>query len=415
MSAHADALSVDLTCAYQPIVELETGDIFGYEALARDETGTFPAAAFDAAREDGTLNTIDSECRVAAVQGALAAGLRPPAALFINHEPMALGVTPPAHLLRPLMKSTGALNVYAEITERAIADSPGRLITATRRLRALGLRIAIDDVGVDPRSLAMLPIIKPDVIKLDISLIQAKPDIESAAVMTAVRAHAKATGALVVAEGIETEQHLINARTLGATLGQGWLFGRPGALPKGRPIKTNGPHPSLRPPSIPEPEIPTDIVGRTTRMTPGKKDFLIAISKHLERQALRRGADTIIVSCFQHERFFTRETRERYAKLAQSVGLVVALGEGMPDEPAPGVQGGALDPADGLLGEWTVAVLGPHYGVALVARDLGDSGPEADRRFNFTMTFEPDEVAEIVTALLARVDPPRADTVPLAA
>ena len=91
---------------------------------------------------------------------------------------------------------------------------------------------SLDDVGIDERSLALMPFLAPDVIKLDMSLIQERrPTPASARVLNSVAAEAERTGAVLLAEGIDTEAHLARARAVGATLGQGWYFGRPGALP----------------------------------------------------------------------------------------------------------------------------------------------------------------------------------------
>ncbi len=73
-----------------------------------------------------------------------------------------------------------------------------------------------------------MPLLRPDVIKLDLRLVQRQPDAEIAEIVNAVNTQAERTGAIVLAEGIETDEHLATARALGATLGQGWLFGRPG-------------------------------------------------------------------------------------------------------------------------------------------------------------------------------------------
>src|SRR5205085_1452138 len=95
------------------------------------------------------------------------------------------------------------------------------------RLRAAGWRIALDDVGADDMSLAFMPLLRPDIVKLDLSLVQQRPGPAVAGIMNAVNAYAERTGALVLAEGIENEQHLDIAKALGARLGQGYLFGRP--------------------------------------------------------------------------------------------------------------------------------------------------------------------------------------------
>ena len=118
-----------------------------------------------------------------------------------------------------------------EVTERALASHPANLLPKIEELRRHGIGIALDDVGADPRSLALMPFLRPDVIKLDLSLIQGGRSGAVAATHNAVSAYAERTGALVVAEGIETERHAERARAMGATVGQGWLFGRPGPLP----------------------------------------------------------------------------------------------------------------------------------------------------------------------------------------
>ena len=108
----------------------------------------------------------------------------------------------------------------------------GQILAAARRLRGAGCAIALDDVGADPASLAFMPLLRPEVVKLDLELLRTVEDIDTITVALAVRAYAERTGAEVVAEGIETEEDRLRALVLGATLGQGWLWGRPTAEPR---------------------------------------------------------------------------------------------------------------------------------------------------------------------------------------
>jgi hypothetical protein len=262
--------------------------------------------------------------------------------------------------------------------------------------------IALDDVGADPRSLALLPVLRPDVVKLDMSLVRDATTRESAAVMTAVCAHAEATGAVILAEGVETEEHLLVARTLGARFAQGWFFGRPGPLPV--PLHTRaGSSPRITLPGRVASESPVGIVEARVPLRPGRKDILIGVSHHLEAQARRLGEEAVVVSTFQEDRYFTPDTCRRYAELAEGAALVAALGVGLAPEPAPGVRGAPITPDDPLGCEWDVAVLGPHFAAALVARDAGDDGPEQMRRFDFALTFDRELVVDVVQALLGRV------------
>lgn len=75
------------------------------------------------------------------------------------------------------------------------------------------------------------------------------------------------------------------------------------------------------------------------------------------------------------------------------------------EEPVPGVRGGCIADDDPLAGEWSVLVIGPHFAGALVAQDLGDTGPDRDRRFRFTMSYDRGRVLDGARTLLERITP----------
>jgi DICT domain-containing protein len=77
----------------------------------------------------------------------------------------------------------------------------------------------------------------------------------------------------------------------------------------------------------------------------------------------------------------------------------------MPPEPLPGVRGCVLDHADPLIGEWDIVVVGPHFTATLVARDLGDTGPDNDRRFEFVLSHERELAISVALTLMSRVWP----------
>jgi len=234
---------------YQPLVELDTGATVAFEALARGPQGSAlerPDLLFAAARRARRVTDLDIACRAAAVTGAQAAGLVPPYRLFVNAEPEALDGWRPG----PSTDSGQLpLTVIVELTERALAARPAQLLQSVTRIRSYGWGVALDDVGADPSSLALLPMLRPDVIKLDLRLVQQRATQEIASIMNAVHAEAERSGTLVLAEGLETEQHVQTARAFGATIGQGWFFGRPGPLPsplpafRGQPVQIV-PHPT---------------------------------------------------------------------------------------------------------------------------------------------------------------------------
>jgi len=391
---------------FQPIVELDTGRVVAYEALARGPQGPLerPDLLFAAARSVGRLAELDELCRAAAFRGAVEQGLLAPLTVFVNVEPEVLDSAPLDDLLAIAEGAPRDLRIVLEITERALAARPAELLRTVERVRSLGWAVAVDDVGADSMSLAFLPLLSPDVIKLDLSLVQERPGPAIAEIMNAVNAHAERTGALVLAEGIETDEHLATARALGATLGQGWLFGRPGpgaapGLPTGELALASAPAAALVD-SSPFACLPADVPLRRS-----VKSLLIELSKQLEREAMRLGETCVVAATFQEARHFTPSTIQRYRDLVERTGFVCALGEGLPAEPLPGVRGATLDPSDPVRGEWDVVVLSPHFSAALLARDLGDEGPDLDRAFEYALTYDRETVIRAAHALLTRVVP----------
>src|SRR4051794_11456432 len=399
-----------VTSLFQPIIDLDDGRVVAYEALARGPEGPLrtPDALFAAGRAAGCLTELDQACRAAALRGAVDAGLLAPLTVFVNVEPEALDAAPVAELFPGADELPGDLRVVLEITERALAARPAELLRTVARVRERGWAVALDDVGAEQLSLAFMPVLRPDVVKLDLRLVQERPGPAIAEIMNAVNAYAEASGAAVLAEGIEDATHLAMARALGATLGQGWLFGRPGPgavrgqrtgalrLPTGQPAEEAAGDVS-----------PFACLPENVALREAPKALLIELSKQLERQAMRLGETCVVAAAFQEARHVTPSTRQRYRDLVERVGFVCALGEGLPVEPLPGLRGADLAPGDPVRGEWDIVVLSPHFSAALLARDLGDTGPDLERRFTFALTYERDTVVRAARALMARVAPSR--------
>ena len=380
----------EVRSVFQPIIDLDSGAVVAYEALARGPVGLLqaPDALFAAARAAGSLAELDAQCRAAAFRGAVAEGLLAPLTVFVNVEPEVLDTAPLEELLAIAASAPADLRVVVEITERAIAARPAELLATVQRIREIGWGLALDDVGADSMSLAFMPLLRPDVVKLDLRLVQDRPGPEVAEIMNAVNAYAERTGALVLAEGIETQAHVVQALALGATLGQGWLFGRPQTgpaehLPLGElvlpAVQAGPPGTDVSPFAC----LPADTVLRRS-----PKLLLIELSKQLERHAMRIGETAVVAATFQHARHFTPSTQQRYRELVDRAGFVCALGDGLPAEPLPGIRGATLAATDQVRGEWDIAVLSPHFSAALLARDLGDDGPELERMFEFALTYD---------------------------
>ncbi|HEX4483069.1 MAG TPA: EAL domain-containing protein [Solirubrobacteraceae bacterium] len=397
--------------AYQPLVDLYSGETIGYEALARGPEGSRlerPDALFEAAQVAGLEREVEWECQRAALQGGLDAGLGVGQSLFVNLEPRLLRSERPAALAELLGAALERFDVIAEFTERSLTDRPAELLAAVERLRRRGVGIALDDVGSDPRSLALMPFLAPDVIKLDLRLVQENATRRLAEIVHAVSAEAERTGALVLAEGIETEQHRRTALALGARYGQGWMFGRPGELrPSGARRKSalsSASHARQL-----DRVSPFETVAAHRSVRRGNKRLLLALSMQIEAQAHGLGSSAVILSNFQQARFFTAKTAARYSAMAARSALVGALGVGLCEQPADGVRGVALDQADPLRGEWDVTVIAPHFAMAFVARerdeDAGADVEDMERSFDFATTYDRELAVAAARAMMSRVAP----------
>jgi EAL domain-containing protein (putative c-di-GMP-specific phosphodiesterase class I) len=222
------ASAVDkLWVAAQPIVSWSGRRIFAYETLLRTEEPTLrsPIDFFDTAERLGKAAELGRIIRQKVA--VLLRETPPPALLFVNLHP--------ADLEDPeLYAEDGALTPYArqvvlEITERAALDRIHELQSRVMRLRALGYRIAIDDLGAGYAGLTSFAQLEPEVVKVDMSLVRG---IDSSAVkqklVRSIIALCTELGIQLVAEGIETIAERDMLIGLGGDLCQGYLFAKPG-------------------------------------------------------------------------------------------------------------------------------------------------------------------------------------------
>jgi EAL domain-containing protein (putative c-di-GMP-specific phosphodiesterase class I) len=378
----------------------------GMEALSRGPKNTpweSPVALFEAAAGVGRLAELDWICRAGAYRAAIDGDLPDGITLFVNAEPDALGAPCPSDLIDTILAAQLRLRVVTELPERALAGDPGRLLAAVSACRSTGGGVALDDVGTDPRSLALLTVVYPDVVKFDPRLVREPSGDRAAHVVNAAAAYAERSGATLLAEGIETEAHLATARGAGASLGQGWFFDHPGPLPL---LGANLRSPRRTIPFVIEPpgeaRTPYEIVTAHRPTAEVDKRQLLATARLLEARALDLAEPPVLLASFQDGRHFTAATAERFARYAVSSALVVAFATDLPTEPAAGVHGVALPAADPLRDEWCVIAVGPHFAGALVALDLGDRGDDGARRFAHALTFDRDVVVAAARALLSR-------------
>jgi EAL domain-containing protein (putative c-di-GMP-specific phosphodiesterase class I)/CheY-like chemotaxis protein len=213
------------TMVFQPVVELATSRIVGFEALARFDGETSPDRLF----AEATTLGLGTELELAAVKAALEQldRLQPEQFMAVNASPTVVL----DYRLPDLLRKQGWGRVVVEITEHQPVESYEDLNLIRARFRRDGIRVAIDDAGAGYASLHHILKLAPDIIKLDISLTRDidRDPIKRALAVSLVQ-FAKETGAIVIAEGIETAAELETLRALAVSWGQGYHLGYPAPL-----------------------------------------------------------------------------------------------------------------------------------------------------------------------------------------
>lgn len=215
-----------LRAAFQPIRDLSGGHLVGAEALARFQgaAGANPERWFAEAAALGR----SADLELAALGVALEAAQHLPTSLYV-----ALNVSPATCLdprLSTVLESSDLPleRLVLELTERLEVERYSPLTAALEPLRCRGLRVAIDDTGAGFSSMRHVLRLRPDIIKLDRSLIAGIDDDDGQrALGAAMTVFASQIGATIVAEGVETESELAAVKHLGMAAAQGYLLGRP--------------------------------------------------------------------------------------------------------------------------------------------------------------------------------------------
>jgi EAL domain-containing protein (putative c-di-GMP-specific phosphodiesterase class I) len=223
----------EIRTLFQPIICFTDNKIIGYEALSRGPEGTEyenPYLLFDAAAEVELMFELDRLCKKKTLLNAKS--ISPEHKLFINclptivHDPEFRDAYLDSFLRE--LNITPA-NIVLEITEREAIENYKLFKEAVLYYSGRGFAIAIDDTGTGYSGLETVAELRPNFIKLDISIIRdIDKNIPKQELIKAIMAFSKELNSTVIAEGIETEEELHILRELGINFGQGFLFARPG-------------------------------------------------------------------------------------------------------------------------------------------------------------------------------------------
>jgi PAS domain S-box-containing protein len=217
---------------FQPLVTLRTGQLSGFEVLARWQNPrkglVLPGQFIHAAETDGWVGNLMKTMLCKAFVAAK--HLPSPLTLAINVSPVQLrDLTLPRQIQAVADQAGFPLErLIVEITESALTDNLDHATIIAKKLKQLGCRIALDDFGTGYSSLLHLQALPFDDLKVDRSFVSSMTEQrDSRKIVAAVVGLGQSLGLTTVAEGIETREQAEMLLWMGCELGQGWLFGRP--------------------------------------------------------------------------------------------------------------------------------------------------------------------------------------------
>jgi EAL domain-containing protein (putative c-di-GMP-specific phosphodiesterase class I) len=390
-----------LHSVFQPVVRLSSGATVGYEALIRGPHGSPLASAealLAAAYETGRVAELDWVARASACRAALAAGLPAGHLLFINIEPIAFDSECPADLRPDIEQAFASFAVLLEITERSLDRDPGALLDGLNRYRPEVAGFALDDVGTNAATLSMLAMVAPAVIKLDLRIAQGGPNAEIAGALDIVWEEAERTGAIILAEGIETPAHREFAASVGAQLGQGYLFGPATPMAEHRRRLTERAVIAAGSPrALATPFDALD--GRSTSCATA--ELLAEIGGRIRSSAAQLAAPVVHIAHLPASQSYGPVEHEHLADLTRRGVATAVLGSGVPGNPGSGIRG-ARAASDADLGrQWAVITLSPAGATALLARAVDDN----HTAFDFAITHDKQRAIAAARCLFRRLGP----------
>ncbi|HVF19976.1 MAG TPA: EAL domain-containing protein [Mycobacteriales bacterium] len=224
-----------LTSDFQPVVELATGEVAGYKAIAHGPEGTAvatPVGLLESAKATGHLERLDWMFRCRAFELAMDGGVTKPKRVHITVESETYGSSCPPRLAAAFGRARRELLVAVDVPVRAYDDAEG-LARGLDETRQIGWLVSLDDIAERPDAIEALDAIQPDVIKLDLARPGRVAGPGQLPGVTSLLAYAARTGTAIMAESVDLAVHRGVAEALGATYARGRVFGSPGPLAQG--------------------------------------------------------------------------------------------------------------------------------------------------------------------------------------
>ncbi|HJH12630.1 MAG TPA: EAL domain-containing protein [Brevibacterium ravenspurgense] len=384
---------------FSPVVDVITGMDAGYRVRHSADTDATPISPQDlrrAVRDSHMVGDIDSSIREQTLRDAEAAGLESHTRLFVNAEPESLVTLED--------RTDRDARIILQLDPLSIAAQPGSVLRSVRSARQLGWSMGISGVGLDLATTAYLPLVNPAVVALHPGVLKIEDKEHLAKLNMLLRAHVERTGAVVVAEGVDSEDDLIMVNALGARFATGELYAEPTEKPN--PV-TIPPEDALSGHYTRNKQIqgtPYSIaLGLQTDPLVVDYDFMIEHMVQLLQRASSAGSSALVVGVFGEEEKLPDKVEQVYRSVGRTAGLAAVLSGGFEESPMPSVRSGPVDHSDALRDEYAVIVVGPDWSSMVSAHRRNELGSDGRREFDLFITTERYTSVDAARSVLSRI------------
>jgi EAL domain-containing protein (putative c-di-GMP-specific phosphodiesterase class I) len=390
---------------FQAVVDSRRDQVVGFEALARGPKGPLrsPLQLFNAARIVGGLGELDWVCRAEAFRRMLAADMPPAVSLFVNVEADSLIEPCPDDLLPVMQEAEERLRVFVDLSGQALSRYPCQVLETVRRARAAGWGIAVTDVAYSIAGMTLLPVIEPDVIKVDQRILTNRIGQTAEAILASL-AESEQTGAALLMERVESDDDAMMARAFGATYQQGRLIGREGPLPSTVTVPT-APLPLLRTHDIDGPRTPFEVLldggaHRTSGVTP---EAMAQLIQTIASQACASQRPPVVAAVSPAGAAVDAATETLWRMLLERCPLVVVLGPEVSRWNDWRIRAADLPAGHPFGREHCFLALTPSSAMAVAARPHAGANPH-EPTWDLAVSQQQSLCRAVVRHLLATVD-----------
>lgn len=389
---------------FAPVVDVYTLDKVGYQilqapvgdpVLGHAESENLRRAMYDSA----LIGDIDASLRATALRTAEAAGLPKSNRLFLHSESESF-VTLEDRAGEP------DRSVILQLDASRVSSSPASVLRAVRQARSMGWGVGMSSIGADLRSTSFVPLVNPSVVGLHPDVLRIDCGSHLAELNRLLHAHLERTGAVILAEGVTTEDDLDRVRALGARFMTGPYFGSATKEPTpfSEPVEDGlVDHHSRNNPALGTPYSIAQGLRREPLVM--NRELLVAQIAALEERALASGATTVTLGVFGEDETVSQATHDRYERIRDTVGLTAMFSGGFTESPVPGVRTGVVDASDPMRNEHGVVVVGPDWSGLVAASKRNDPGSDGQTVFDVFITTERYTCVDAARSVLTRIAP----------